>query len=227
MTKGPVARLALEDGTVFRGFAFGACDGTQPVAGEVVFNTALTGYQEAVTDPSYTGQILTFTAPMIGNYGISPEDGESAGPQVAGVVIRELSRVRSNHRSFTDLANWLAGAGVMGIEGVDTRALVRRLRTLGSMRGVLSCSDVLGDHELVEHLRASGAAQSDFCSTNVEKLIVYTRRDDDFVAVYGNVDGTLNGGVIGGHVDDGRRGRSLDNKPQQNCKKWYPWPWKI
>ena len=149
VTKGPVARLALEDGTVFRGFAFGACDGT-PAAGEVVFNTALTGYQEAVTDPSYTGQILTFTAPMIGNYGISHEDVESAGPQVAGVVIRELSRIRSNHRAFTDLSSWLAEAGVIGIEGVDTRALVRRLRMRGSMRGVIGADTALPDRDLVE-----------------------------------------------------------------------------
>ncbi len=155
MTKGPVARLALEDGTVFRGFAFGACDPTNPVTGEVVFNTALTGYQEAVTDPSYTGQILTFTAPMIGNYGISPEDDESAGPQVAGVVVRELSRIHSNHRSFNDLASWLAGAGVIGVQGVDTRALVRRLRMQGSMRGVISSSDVLTDQELVEQASRS------------------------------------------------------------------------
>ena len=149
-TKGPIARLALEDGTVFRGFAFGSCDGSRPVAGEVVFNTALTGYQEAVTDPSYTGQILTFTAPLIGNYGISPEDLESDEPQVAGVVIRELSRIYSNHRAFTDLASWLAEAGVIGIQGVDTRALVRRLRIQGSMRGVISARTGLSDQELVE-----------------------------------------------------------------------------
>ncbi len=153
MTKGPMARLALEDGTLFRGIAFGSCDGTGPVAGEVVFNTALTGYQEALTDPSYAGQILTFTAPMMGNYGISREDGESDGPQVAGVVIRELSRMYSNHRAFTDLASWLADAGVIGIQGIDTRALVRRLRTQGSLRGVISAQTALSDEELVEQAR--------------------------------------------------------------------------
>ena len=156
-TKEPMARLALEDGTVFRGFAFGSCDGLGPVAGEVVFNTAMTGYQEAVTDPSYMGQILTFTAPLIGNYGISREDVESDGPQVAGVVIRELSRHYSNHRAFTDLASWLAEAGVIGIQGVDTRALVRRLRMLGSMRGVISAQTELSDRELIEQARRSQA----------------------------------------------------------------------
>ncbi len=153
MTKGPMARLALEDGTLFRGIAFGSCDGTGPVAGEVVFNTAMTGYQEALTDPSYAGQILTFTAPMMGNYGISREDGESDGPQVAGVVIRELSRMYSNHRAFTGLASWLADAGVIGIQGIDTRALVRRLRTQGSLRGVISAQTALSDEELVEQAR--------------------------------------------------------------------------
>ena len=153
MTKGPMARLALEDGTLFRGIAFGSCDGTGPVAGEVVFNTAMTGYQEALTDPSYAGQILTFTAPMMGNYGISRGDGESDGPQVAGVVIRELSRMYSNHRAFTDLASWLADAGVIGIQGIDTRALVRRLRTQGSLRGVISAQTALSDEELVEQAR--------------------------------------------------------------------------
>ncbi len=152
-TKWPKARLALEDGTVFRGFAFGACDDSQPVAGEVVFNTALTGYQEAVTDPSYTGQILTFTAPLIGNYGINREDLESVGPQVAGVVIRELSRVHSNHRAFTDLSSWLAQAGIIGIQGIDTRALVRRLRMQGSMRGVIVARTALSDNELIAQAR--------------------------------------------------------------------------
>ena len=150
----PTARLALEDGTVFTGTAFGTHDPTHTAVGEVVFTTALTGYQEALTDPSYAGQILTFTAPMIGNYGISQEDVESAGPQVAGVVIRELSRVRSNHRAMDDLSPWLAEAGIPGIQGVDTRALVRRLRVGGAMRGVISTDPSPADRELVEHARS-------------------------------------------------------------------------
>ncbi len=144
------ARLALEDGTVFTGRAFGGCDTGPGVAGEVVFNTAMTGYQEAITDPSYAGQILTFTAPMMGNYGVCREDSESRRPQVAGVVVRELARRRSNHRAVTDLSDWLAEAGVPGVQGIDTRALVRRLRIGGAMRGVISLDASRSDAEVVE-----------------------------------------------------------------------------
>jgi carbamoyl-phosphate synthase small subunit len=144
------ARLALEDGTVFAGLAFGACRTPSSSTGEVVFNTAMTGYQEAITDPSYAGQILTITAPMVGNYGIAAEDIESARPQVAGFVVRELARLESNQRSVTNLSDWLAAAGVLGIEGIDTRALVRRLRQGGSMRGVISCDASKSEVELVE-----------------------------------------------------------------------------
>lgn len=154
----PVARLALEDGTIFTGQAFGAANDPTPPktsTGEVVFNTAMTGYQEALTDPSYAGQILTMTAPMIGNYGIAAEDIESSKPQVAGFVIRELSRVASNQRSIKDLSSWLADAGVLGIEGIDTRALVRRLRMGGAMRGAISCDPAKSDAELIEIARSS------------------------------------------------------------------------
>jgi len=148
------ARLALADGSVFYGRAFGAVDGPDAL-GEVVFNTAMTGYQEALTDPSYAGQILTMTSPMIGNYGVSSEDVESAKPQVAGFVIRELSRVRSNYRAEMDLAQWLASHGVLGIEAIDTRALVRRLREGGAMSGIISCAADKTDAELVEVARAA------------------------------------------------------------------------
>ena len=150
-----VARLALEDGTVFTGLAFGACDPPVTSAGEVVFNTAMTGYQEALTDPSYAGQILTMTAPMMGNYGVAEEDIESARPQVAGFVIRELARLQSNYRAVGDLSTWLAKAGVLGIEGIDTRALVRKLRTCGVMRGVISSDTEKTDAQLVEIARTS------------------------------------------------------------------------
>jgi len=148
-------RLALEDGAVFHGRGFGACDEPKSVAGEVVFNTALTGYQEALTDPSYAGQILTMTAPMIGNYGVGDQDIESATPQVAGFVIRELSRVRSNYRAEDDLSSWLAKAGVIGLEGIDTRALVTKLRTQGSLRGVISSDPDKSDEALIELARQS------------------------------------------------------------------------
>lgn len=142
------ARLALADGAIFHGYAFGAMDAGN-AAGEVVFNTAMTGYQEALTDPSYAGQILTMTAPMIGNYGVAPEDVESARPQVAGFVVRELARLHSNYRANTDLARWLAQHGVLGIQGIDTRALVRRLRDGGAMNGIISCGESLSDGDLV------------------------------------------------------------------------------
>jgi carbamoyl-phosphate synthase small subunit len=149
----PDARLALEDGTVFSGKAFGATNPPTSTTGEVVFNTAMSGYQEALTDPSYAGQILTMTAPMIGNYGIAEEDVESARPQVAGFVIRELANVHSNQRAVTDLSSWLAKAGVLGIEGIDTRALVRRLRQGGVMRGVISCDSSQSDSALIDLAR--------------------------------------------------------------------------
>jgi carbamoyl-phosphate synthase small subunit len=151
----PQARLALEDGTVFTGTGFGACGEPRTSTGEVVFSTAMTGYQEALTDPSYAGQILTSTAPMIGNYGVCREDVESGGPQVAGFVIRELARRRSNYRAIGDLSGWLAEAGVLGLEGVDTRALVRRLRSEGAMRAAISCDPAAGDRDLVELARRS------------------------------------------------------------------------
>ena len=129
----PIARLALEDGTIFTGKAFGACDQPLSSTGEVVFNTAMTGYQEALSDPSYAGQILTMTATMIGNYGVCEEDVESARLHVAGFVVRELARLESNYRANDDLSNWLAKSGVLAIEGIDTRALVRILRISGAM----------------------------------------------------------------------------------------------
>ena len=149
------ARLVLEDGTVFSGLAFGAAGSAKSTTGEVVFNTAMTGYQEALTDPSYAGQILAMTAPMIGNYGVAADDVESAKPHVAGFVIRELSRVPSNQRSIIDLSTWLAKHGILGIEGIDTRALVRRLRQGGVVRGVISCDPSLSDQDLIDMARRS------------------------------------------------------------------------
>ncbi len=151
------ARLALEDGSVFSGRGFGALvdQAGRPltVSGEVVFNTAMTGYQEALTDPSYAGQILTMTAPLVGIYGVNTQDMESPRVQAAALVIRELSRTVSNYRATTSLSQWLRDNGVPGIEGVDTRALTRRLRTLGALRGVLSMDASLSDADLVERAR--------------------------------------------------------------------------
>jgi carbamoyl-phosphate synthase small subunit len=143
------AKLALEDGAVYSGRAFGASGET---SGEVVFNTSMTGYQEVLTDPSYKGQIVTMTYPLIGNYGITNEDEESAHPQVAGFVVRERTRIPSNFRSESDLDGYLRRFGIIGIEGIDTRSLVRRLRVTGAMMGVLSTTD-LDDVSLVNKAR--------------------------------------------------------------------------
>jgi carbamoyl-phosphate synthase small subunit len=129
------AILALEDGTVFQGLSAGA---KAESYGEVVFNTALTGYQEVFTDPSYSGQIVVLTNPQIGNYGTTPEDNESARPHIEGLVVREFSPIASNWRSRDHAADFLARARIPIISEIDTRLLVRRLRSRGVMRGVLS-----------------------------------------------------------------------------------------
>jgi len=136
--------LLLEDGTLFRGSLATGRDAAPSVA-EVVFTTNLTGYQEVFTDPSYRGQIVVMTAPMIGNYGVNSEDGESERPQIAGVVVRELSRSYSNWRADGDLGAWLAGANVPILEGIDTRQLTRRLRSEGVVNGVIAPGESITD----------------------------------------------------------------------------------
>jgi len=147
------AALALEDGTVYVGEAFG---GRGTASGEVCFNTSMTGYQEILTDPSYRGQILCMTAPQIGNYGVNPADVESAGVQMAGFVVREASRIASNFTATGTLAEYLAAAGTIGLTGIDTRALVRRLRIRGAMTGVIS-TEITDPAELVRVARSSPA----------------------------------------------------------------------
>jgi carbamoyl-phosphate synthase small subunit len=131
----PPALLAMEDGTVYRGFGFGS-EGEG--AGEIVFNTAITGYQEVLTDPSYRGQIVTMTAPEIGNVGINPIDFESSRPWCAGFVVRELSPIVSNWRASGSLHGLLADHGVAGITGIDTRAVTRRIRLSGAQRAIIT-----------------------------------------------------------------------------------------
>ncbi len=143
------AILALEDGSVFRGAAFGAA---ATIAGECVFNTSMTGYQEILTDPSYFGQIVTMTAPQIGNYGISPEDEESGGPKCSGFVVREVSPVVSNWRSVMSLQDYLTQHGIPGISEVDTRTLTKKLRVDGAMKSCLSTLP-LSDDEAVARAR--------------------------------------------------------------------------
>lgn len=148
------ARLALADGSVFTGAAFGD---TTPrvIIGEACFNTALSGYQEVLTDPSYAGQIVAMTYPLIGNTGINEEDLESSKIQVSGFVVRELANAASNYRASQRLERWLADQGVTGVTGIDTRALTRKLRLEGAMTGVLCTDPRIPDEELVE------TAQSD------------------------------------------------------------------
>lgn len=147
------ARLALVDGSVYRGEAFGAQGVTRTA--EVVFNTAMSGYQESLTDPSYTGQILVATAPMMGNYGANPVDVESGRVQVAGFAVREIAERHSNYRANESLSDYLAAQGILGISGIDTRSLTRRLRSDGSMNGVLSDDESLTDQQLVEMAKAA------------------------------------------------------------------------
>jgi carbamoyl-phosphate synthase small subunit len=132
------AILALEDGTSFTGASFGA---EGEVTGEVVFNTSLTGYQEILTDPSYKGQIVTMTYPEIGNVGVNPEDVESRQPFVEGFIVKEYWERQSNWRARQSLGSYLKTHGIVGIQGIDTRALVRRLRDHGAQQGVISTVD--------------------------------------------------------------------------------------
>ena len=144
------AILALEDGTWFRGVAAGAHGEAQ---GEVVFNTSMTGYQEVLTDPSYAGQIVTMTAPQIGNYGVAPGDDESQTPHVAGFVMREASPRASNWRADGTLHDYLVRHHIVAIADLDTRALTRVLRSAGVMRGVIATGQV-DPEELVAKARA-------------------------------------------------------------------------
>jgi carbamoyl-phosphate synthase small subunit len=141
------AILALEDGTIFEGQHFGA-PGER--TGEVVFNTSMTGYQEVLTDPSYKGQIVTMTYPLIGNYGCNCEDIESNGPKVEGFIVREYSSYHSNLRANFTLGDFLEKHGIVGIQGVDTRALTKRLRIHGVMNGVISTKDLNPDSLVVK-----------------------------------------------------------------------------
>ncbi|MCX6954900.1 MAG: glutamine-hydrolyzing carbamoyl-phosphate synthase small subunit [Verrucomicrobia bacterium] len=150
MSTSKPAVLALEDGSIFRGLAFGA-DAT--IAGECVFNTSMTGYQEILTDPSYFGQIVTMTAVQIGNYGISPEDTEAKVPKASGFVVRELSPIVSNWRSRISLGDYLRQNGIPGISEVDTRALTKKLRVDGAMKCCLSTLP-LSDAEAVQRAKS-------------------------------------------------------------------------
>ena len=153
------AVLALEDGSIFRGFAFGAIT---TVSGEAVFNTGMTGYQETLTDPSYFGQIVTMTTPQIGNYGINLEDEESDGPKVAGFVVRDLSPVVSNWRATGNLSDYLSKHGIPGIEGIDTRKVTKILRVHGALKACLSTEGISDEEALQKAKNWEGLVGRDF-----------------------------------------------------------------
>ena len=146
-----IVKLALENGTVFTGENFGA---EGEITGEVVFNTSITGYQEILTDPSYAGQIVTMTYPLIGNYGVNLADVESVKPQVSGFIVREYFDFYSNWRATSSLGDWLKKNNIIAIQGIDTRMLTKMIRTLGALRGVLSTKDI-DDASLVKKAKAS------------------------------------------------------------------------
>lgn len=153
------AILALEDGTVYQGRAFGAL---ASACGEVCFNTSMTGYQEILTDPSYKGQIVTMTYPLIGNYGVNSQDVESWKPHVAGFVVRELSPLVSNWRADFTLAEYLEKNAIPGIEGIDTRALTKKLRVRGAMNGFISTEAIAESEAVAKAKQWPGLAGVDY-----------------------------------------------------------------
>jgi len=190
------AKLALEDGSIFPGYSFGA-DGE--VTGEVVFNTAMTGYQEILTDPSYRGQIVTMTYPEIGNYGVNSVDIENSKPSLSGFIVREESRIFSNYRAEGDLGEYLKQHNLPGLAGIDTRALVRRIRTAGAMRGIISTTD-LDDASLIGKAKASpGLVGRDLVQEVMSKEIIsWEEKLDDWTAA--EIGAENNGTQTGKHV---------------------------
>src|SRR5678815_3235068 len=156
------ALLVLEDGRTFNGTSFGA-EGES--FGEIVFNTSMSGYQEILTDPSYAGQIVCMTYPLIGNYGTNAEDVESRRPWAEGFVVREASRIVSNFRSTRSLQDYLIDNGIVGIEHIDTRALVRHIRDKGAMRAAISTVSTDSDALLQKVLATPEMANRELAST--------------------------------------------------------------
>ncbi|MCK4626443.1 MAG: glutamine-hydrolyzing carbamoyl-phosphate synthase small subunit [Phycisphaerae bacterium] len=180
------AILALEDGTIFEGSAFGAAGER---CGEVVFNTSMTGYQEVLTDPSYRGQIVAMTYPLIGNYGVNAADAESRSLWLEGFVVKELSRITSNFRSETNLDTYLRDHGVLGIEGIDTRELTRRLRTAGAMKAVLSTEDLVADSLVAKAKASQGLEGRNLAETvTCEKIYQWDNRNTGVSPVNRGVD---------------------------------------
>ncbi len=213
----PAAKLALEDGTIFSGLAFGASIAR---AGEVVFNTSLSGYQEILTDPSYRGQIVTMTCPQIGNYGIADSsDEESLHPQVEGFIIKELSTLVSNYRAVESLHDYLLRHNVPGIAGIDTRALVRKLRTQGALKGVI-CTDpaqISDDAALVAKANAwSGLVGVDLVRQVTPDKVYHWAQDKGGWAQRSDHHGTADYHVVA--IDCGAKRNILRNLAQSGCR---------
>ncbi len=155
------ALLVLTDGTVFEGEALGATPAHGISTGEVVFNTVLHGYQEVISDPSYAGQIITFTYPHIGNYGVNPTDDEGRRPFCRGVIVREPARRRSNWRATEDFDDWLVRHGIAGIGGIDTRRLTRHIRDTGAMPGAFGALGEAADGSIVTEPSLRSAAMAE------------------------------------------------------------------
>src|ERR1700716_4528977 len=153
------AILALEDGRHFAGESFGA---TGTAVGEMCFNTSMTGYQEVLTDPSYRGQIVAMTYPLIGNYGINSLDQDSRSPHVRGFVIEELSEIASNWRAEMSLDEYLRNSNIPGVQGIDTRALTRHLRTRGAMKACLTTEEISPEEATKRAIEGEGVIGMDY-----------------------------------------------------------------
>lgn len=184
------AVLALEDGTIYRGTGFGAEAGA---CGEVCFNTSMTGYQEILTDPSYKGQIVTMTYPLIGNYGVNEQDIESWKPHASGFVVREVSPIVSNWRADYSLPEYLTRNGIPGIQGIDTRSLTKKLRVRGSMNGYIATGDVSAEEALAKAKDWPGLVGVDYVKEVTHKQAFRWDEKDDqsgqFKVVQGNAEG--------------------------------------
>ncbi|MCG2704718.1 MAG: glutamine-hydrolyzing carbamoyl-phosphate synthase small subunit [Candidatus Omnitrophica bacterium] len=174
------AKIALEDGTVFEGTSFGVSGEKD---GEAVFNTSMTGYQEVITDPSYKGQIVIMTYPLIGNYGVNDEDAESRKPFLEAFVVKELSKIASNWRSKKSLDQYLKENGILGIEGIDTRALTKHIRLKGAMKAVVSTEE-MDDKRLLNKAKASpGLVGRDLVKEVIEPDTRYWNKDGKYKVV--------------------------------------------
>src|SRR5690349_235573 len=184
------ALLALEDGRIFEGESFGA---TGTHVGEICFNTSMTGYQEVLTDPSYRGQIVAMTYPLIGNYGTNAADQESATPHVRGFVIEELSEAPSNWRSEMSLDDYLKHADIPGVEGIDTRALTRHLRTRGAMKACLTTTGMSPEEATALAVRGQGVIGMDYVREVSTPDIYHWDPDDELSKPWTLTNGSGNG----------------------------------